>query len=203
MEIMLKDVRIAFPAIAEKQAIGDGEPAYGAKFIIVPGSPIVKVLDDGMLAVAKAMDKWKPNNEAIFKKLKEDKKVSFIHAPYCNKNGVPYLGFEDMFSLGSRNASTQPTVFDKYGKQIPGDNKEAIKSLIYSGCYVNAKIQLWAQDNQYGRRINASLLGVMFSKDGEAFGGAAPAKASDFAELAADPAEAMDTVHGGDDDLVG
>lgn len=199
MEIMLKDVRIAFPAIAEKQAIGDGEPAYGAKFIIVPGSPLVKVLDDGMLAVAMAMDKWKPNNEQIFNKLKADKKVSFIHEPYCNKNGVPYLGFEGMFSLGSRNASTQPTVFDKYGKQIPGENKEAIKSLIYSGCYVNAKIQLWAQDNTYGRRVNASLLGVMFARDGEAFGGAAPARAEDFAGLAADPSEAMNEVTGNDD----
>lgn len=199
MDIMLKDVRIAFPAIAEKQAIGDGEPAYGAKFIIVPSSPLVKVLDDGMLAVAKGMDKWKPNNEAIFNKLKEDKKVSFIHAPYCNKNGVPYLGFENMFSLGSRNASTQPTVFDKYGNQVQG--VEQIKALIYSGCYVNAKIQLWAQDNTYGRRINASLLGVMFSKDGDAFGGAAPAKKEDFASMAVDSSEALEGVSG-DDSLV-
>jgi len=200
MDIMLKDVRIAFPAIAEKQAIGDGEPAYGAKFIIDPKSPLVKVLDDGMLAVAKAMEKWKPNNEQIFNKLRDDKKVSFIHTPYCNKNGVPYLGFEGMYSLGSRNASTQPTVFDKFGNQVQG--VEQIKALIYSGCYVNAKIQLWAQDNTYGRRINASLLGVMFSRDGDAFGGAAPAKKEDFAGLAADPSEAMEGVTGKDDDLV-
>ncbi len=197
MEIMLKDVRIAFPAIAEKQAIGDGEPAYGAKFIIVPGSPIVKVLDDGMLAVAVAMEKWKPNNVQIFNKLKDDKKVSFIHAPYCNKNGVPYLGFENMFSLGSRNASTQPTVFDKHGEQVTG--KDEIKSLIYSGCYVNAKIQLWAQDNTYGRRVNASLLGVMFCRDGDAFGGATPARKEDFASMAVDPSESLAGVSGNSD----
>lgn len=195
MEVMLKDVRIAFPAIAEKQAIGDGEPAYGAKFIIVPSSPIVKVLDDGMLAVAK--EKWKEKGEQIFNFLKEEKKVAFLHGPYVNKKtGVPYLGFENMFSLGSRNASTQPTVFDRYGKAVVG--KEEIKALIYSGCYVNAKIQLWAQDNSYGRRINASLLGVMFCKDGDAFGGSTPARAEDFAGMAADPAEALENTPASD-----
>ncbi len=198
MEIMLKDVRIAFPAIAEKQAIGDGEPAYGAKFIIMPSSPIVKTLDDGMLAVAK--EKWKDKADDVFKFLIANKKVSFVHGPYCNsKTGVPYLGFENMFSLGARNASTQPSVFDRYGKQV--NDKDTIKSLIYSGCYVNTKIQLWAQDNSYGRRINASLLGIMFSRDGDAFGGATPARAEDFASMAADPAEAMAGVSGAGSDL--
>ena len=198
MEIMLKDVRIAFPAIAEKQAIGDGEPAYGAKFIIVPGSPIVATLDAGMMAVAK--EKWKEKGEQVFEFLKSEKKVTFLHEPYRNKKtGVPYLGFENMFSLGARNASTQPTVFDKYGKPVTG--KEEIKALIYSGCYVNAKIQLWAQDNSYGRRVNASLLGLMFAKDGDAFGGSTPARAEDFASMAADPSEALGGVSG-DDSLV-
>ena len=40
----------------------------------------------------------------------------------------------------------------------------------YAGCYVNAIVRLWAQDNKYGKRINASLEAVQFLKDGEAFG---------------------------------
>lgn len=200
MEIMLKDVRIAFPAIAEKQAIGEGEPAYGAKFIIVPGSPFVKVLDDAMLGVAK--EKWKEKGPDVLKFLIENKKVGFVHGPYSNsKTGVPYLGFENMFSLGTRNATTQPTVFDKYGKQIPGENKEAIKALIYSGCFTNAKVQCWAQDNTYGRRINFSILGVMFNRDGDAFGGSTPARAEDFASMAADPADALAGVGSDEDSL--
>ncbi len=186
MEQLIKNVRIAFPALAEKQAIGDGEPAYGAKFIIVPGTPLVKTLDDTMLAVAK--DKWKEKGQDVFDFLVKEKKVCFIHDAYRNsKTGVPYLGFENMFSLGSRKADMQPTIFDKFGKAVT--EKDAIKALIYSGCYVNAKIDIWAQDNSYGRRINCSLLGVMFAGEGEAFGGGAPAKAEDFAGLAADPAD--------------
>lgn len=29
--------------------------------------------------------------------------------------------------------------------------------LVYSGCYVNARIELWAQDNANGKRVNAKL----------------------------------------------
>jgi len=40
----------------------------------------------------------------------------------------------------------------------------------YAGCYVNMSIRLWAQDNQFGKRVNAQLRAVQFVKDGEAFG---------------------------------
>jgi hypothetical protein len=33
--IMLKNVVLAFPALAEPQSFGEGEPAYGAKFPIL------------------------------------------------------------------------------------------------------------------------------------------------------------------------
>ena len=43
-------------------------------------------------------------------------------------------------------------------------------NIIYAGCYVHAIISLWAQNNQFGKRINASLDGVQFARDGEPFG---------------------------------
>ena len=33
---------------------------------------------------------------------------------------------------------------------------------IYSGCYVNAKVEIWGQANQYGRRVNAKLIAVQY-----------------------------------------
>ena len=39
--------------------------------------------------------------------------------------------------------------------------------VIYDGCYVTAIIGIWAQDNKFGKRINANLLGVQFKKDGD------------------------------------
>jgi hypothetical protein len=51
----------------------------------------------------------------------------------------------------------------------------------YSGCYVNALVELWAQAHaEHGKRINASLMGVQFSKDGERLSGGATAAADDF-----------------------
>jgi hypothetical protein len=45
-------------------------------------------------------------------------------------------------------------------------------------------VELWAQDNQYGKRINASLGGVQFAKDGESFGGGGNVvEADDFDDL--------------------
>ena len=41
----------------------------------------------------------------------------------------------------------------------------------YSGCYVNVSIDIWAQDNKFGKRVNAKLLAVQFHADGEAFSG--------------------------------
>jgi hypothetical protein len=53
----------------------------------------------------------------------------------------------------------------------------------YAGCYVNASIRLWVQDNQYGKRINAAIVAVQFAKDGDSFG-AAPVNVEDeFAAL--------------------
>jgi len=45
---------------------------------------------------------------------------------------------------------------------------------------------LWAQDNQFGKRVNAELLGVQFVRDGEPFGGGKPATPEDFEDLGAD-----------------
>ena len=43
-------------------------------------------------------------------------------------------------------------------------------NIIYAGCYTHAIISLWAQNNGFGKRINASLDGVQFARDGEPFG---------------------------------
>jgi hypothetical protein len=50
----------------------------------------------------------------------------------------------------------------------------------YAGCYVNASVEVWVQDNQWGKRVNCTLRGVQFLRDGDAFGGGAPASADEF-----------------------
>lgn len=60
----------------------------------------------------------------------------------------------------------------------------------YSGCYGNMMIDIWAQNNSWGKRINATLTGVQFTRDGEAFGGGAAAASPDEFPVEAQQADA-------------
>ena len=180
--IMIHNTRITFPALAEPKAIGEGAPAWGGRFVIDPNSPEVAQIDKIMLDVA--VGKWKEDGADVLAMLQASKKVCFEHAPYRSaKTGKAYAGFEGKFNLGTRSEKVKPTVLNKFGEKIT-DNRE-IEQLIYSGCYTHSKVEFWAQDNKFGRRINATLLGVMFAEDGESFGGGAgAASVDDFAGLA-------------------
>lgn len=183
--IMLRRKRIAFPTFGEPRAVGDNpDKAWGGRLVIDPDDPQVDDIERVMKEVAKA--KWKDDAESVLANLIENKKVAFARAPYKNNTGKVYAGFEGKFNLGTRWPETKtgrPSVIDKMGNEVT-DNR-AREALIYSGCYVNMKVEFWAQDNKFGRRINCTPLGVMFAEDGESFGGgAAPASADDFKEYA-------------------
>ncbi|MBE0435910.1 MAG: DUF2815 family protein, partial [Methylomicrobium sp.] len=86
----------------------------------------------------------------------------------CLKNGED-SGRDELANAYTIKATTKrrPLVIDKDKTPIvESDNK------LYPGCYVNAIITLWAQNNNWGRRVNAGLQGVQFVADGEPFGDA-------------------------------
>jgi hypothetical protein len=187
MDIKLKKVRLAFPALdAPKGMSGatsdeDDKAAYGARLIIEPKSENAQILRDAMAAAA--TQKWEGKGSAVLKQLIADRKVCFVTSEYRNqKTGEPYTGFEGMWHVGARN-SLQPSVYDRSGEVVP---QVDIARVFYSGCYVHAMLSVYAQDNKWGRRINASLLGVRFAGHGEAFGGARVARASDFSDIVDD-----------------
>ena len=188
--IMLKNVVLAFPALAEPQSFGEGEPAYGAKFPIKPNSEQQKQIEAAILAEAK--EAWKDKADSVVKMLEEDGKVAFTKKVYrSKKTGEPYQGFDGQHYLSTRNSKTQPSVYNEYGDQITA--KGDIEAKAFSGAVVNASVEVWAQDNKWGRRINCSLRGVMLTGEGENFGGgSSPASADEFASLAKAKAEAED-----------
>jgi hypothetical protein len=188
--IMLKNVVLAFPALAEPQSFGEGEPAYGAKFPIRPNSEQQKAIEAAVLA--EATEAWKDKADSVLKMLEEDGKVAFTKKVYrSKKTGEAYQGFDGAHYLSTRNAKTQPTVFNQYGEELSG--KGEIEAKAFSGAVVNASVEIWAQDNKWGRRINCSLRGVMLTGEGENFGGgSAPASADEFSGLAKAKADADD-----------
>jgi hypothetical protein len=84
-------------------------------------------------------------------------------------------------------------VFNEYGDELK--TKADIEAKAFSGALVNASVEIWAQDNKWGRRINCSLRGVMLTGEGENFGGgSSPASADEFAALAKAKADADDVL---------
>ena len=191
-QLLLTNVTLAFPALGEPQAFGEGEPAYGAKFPIEPNSENAKLIEDAIKAEAK--EAWKDKADSVLAMLVEDGKVAYSRREYrSKKTGEPYAGFEKTFYLGTRNASVQPSVYDQYGDAVVG--KAEITRKAFSGAVVNASVEVWAQDNKWGRRINCSLRGIMLTGEGQSFGGgSSPASADEFASFAKAKADADDVL---------
>ena len=172
--------------MSRPQALGEGEPASGGKLAIKPGSEKHKALEAAIAAEADGA--WKDKAESVLKMLEEDGKVAFTKKVYrSKKTGEAYQGFEGMHYLSTRNAKTQPSVYDQYREQLK--TKGEIERQAHSGAIVEAMVEVWLQDNKWGRRINCSLRGIKLTGEGENLGGgSSPASADEFSA----PAKAAD-----------
>lgn len=174
MKLMLKSVRLAFPALFEAKTVnGEGKPAFSASFLIHPKDPQVKTIHQAIEATAK--DKWGAKADTILKAIRAADK-SALHDGNAK---AEYDGYADMLYISARNQA-RPLVIDADKSPLA-----AADGRPYAGCYVNASVDLWAQDNAYGKRINASLCGVQFVRDGDAFAGGGVASEADFDDLRA------------------
>ncbi len=172
--IMLKNVRLAFPNLFEPSTVaGEGEPRYSAALILPTDHPQIKEIQAKIKAVA--TEKWKDKADAQIKALEKTGKIA-LHDGDEKPN---YDGFPgNLFVSASAKASARPTVIDT--------NKSALTDRdgkIYAGCYVNVSLDFWAQDNAYGKRVNAQLRGVQFLRDGDAFSAGRPADSDEFEEV--------------------
>lgn len=183
MRILLKDVRLAFPNLFKATApAGGGEAAFSASFLFPPTHPQVKELRAAIAAVAK--EKWGAKADAILKALQAQDKTA-LHDGYAKSE---YEGFEGNLFISARS-KVRPTAYDGQRNEISEQD-----GLLLSGYYVNASIEIWAQENQYGKRVNAQLRGVQHLRKGEVFsGGGSPAVADEFDEISAEGTEGSDT----------
>lgn len=182
MKVKLRNVRLAFPQLFKATAVnGEGEPAYSASFILDPleNATDMTVLNAVVEEVAKS--KWGAKAGEVLKTLRAKDMV-------CLHNGdtkAEYEGYAGNFFVSARNRA-RPTVIDRDKTPLTeADGKP------YAGCYVDAVVELWAQDNKFGKRVNASLSGVQFRRDGEAFSGGRPASSDDFDDLAVQEEEEL------------
>jgi len=183
VEIIIKNVRLAFFNGYEPGSY-EGKLTYGAQCIVDPADKAqVAKIDAAMEHTA--IEKWGAKAKAFLADMKAKDRLCFRHGPKNAANGEPYDGFAGMFYIACSSRENQPPLMLKANKSISA----ARDGDLYSGCYADVKLSLWAQDNQYGKRINASLSGVQFFRDGEAFSGGRPADAEEFPDLSDQGAE--------------
>jgi hypothetical protein len=173
MKLKLVNVRLAFPQLFNATSFEEGQAkSFSAAFLFGPKHPAKKLIEDACIEVAK--EKWGAKWEEQYNKLEKADKLA-IHD---GDKKSEYDGYEGNYFVNARNKA-KPTVRDADGKTdlAEQDGKP------YAGCYVNAMIEIYAQDNKFGKRVNATLRGVQFYRDGDAFSGSAPAGDEDFDDL--------------------
>ena len=181
LRFRLDDVRVAFPVLFKaEQFNGEGKFRCGATLLLGPDHPQLKQVEAAIEQAAR--EKWKDKAPAILKAARAKDKVALRDGDTKPK----YDGFAGNWfvSANCRGGDTEaeagkPKVYDANRNEVT----DPAKNPIYSGCYVNAVVEFYA-DSRYGDGVFCTLAGIQFRRDGDAFGGA-PAKADDF--------EAMDS----------
>jgi hypothetical protein len=165
MKIKLQNVRLSFPSLFRRAVFGGEETKFEATFLIDKAEGAAKISE--IVAAIDTLVKEKNKGKA----LAADK--------LCLKDGddIEYDGYAGTMSIKA-SGKKRPMVIGTDKAPLTEDDGKP-----YSGCYVNAVIELWFQDNQFGKRINANLLGVQFVKDGAPFGDGVTASVDDFDEI--------------------
>lgn len=172
-KVKLTNVRLSFPQLFRAKAFKEGqEPSFNAAFILEKEGDAEQILEIRKVMTAVAKEKWGAN---IPKGLK-----------LCLRDGAE-PGKEDVDGYGA----TVQFVSASSRKRIPVVDRDLTPlteddGKPYAGCYVNVSLRLWAQDNEFGKRVNAQLQAVQFALDGEAFGEAPVKVEEEFDNLGDD-----------------
>lgn len=177
--IKLEGCRLSFPDIWKAKAAQEGaEPKFSAAFLIDKKAQAgqIKAIRDAIIALAVAA--WPGTAEDPQSRVKELRKAKTKPLRFCLHEGTEktYEGYNETIMFVSASSNNRPTIVNKDRTAlVPEDGKP------YAGCYVDAILELWVQDNKWGQGINADLRGIQFVKDGEPFG-AAPVSPEEFTD---------------------
>jgi len=162
-KIKIRNARLSFPSVFKKAVFDGKEGKYEATLLISKSD--TKTYD----AIMAAIEAEKKANKA---------KVSADKLFIKDGDDFDYEGYAGHWAIKAGN-NKRPTVINRDKTPLVEED-----DVIYAGCYVNAIIDTWFQNNQFGKRVNANLLGIQFVKDGESFSdGGKVASEDDFDDI--------------------
>lgn len=183
-KLKISKTRISFPVLwTPKSYKGDpnSKAAYSASFLVSKKDPQVKAIHALIEQVVSEKERDPKKAALILKSLRAQEKT-FLHDGDLKE----YDGYADHFYVSARSY-TKPLVVnrtpyktDEMGEKVPNTIGED-DGILYGGCIVNVNLDAY-YDAKNGR-VNASLLGVQFVEDGDAFGAGPSASPKDFDDL--------------------
>jgi Protein of unknown function (DUF2815) len=200
--LLLKDVRCSFLVLGEPTDYqGNKKYRWSATALIPEGSPQIAVVNAAIQEVAAT--EWQAKASAYVANILTDPKAC-AWQPGTRK--PDYEGYAGHWSLSAHRDKKRGAPLVMYGGRKPmyfrGDVKEAealgfdpatlvvnepypgAAGKVYSGCFVNMQVEVWAQNNANGKGIRAGLMGVQFVRDGDSFGGGSAPDAAAFPDMA-------------------
>lgn len=152
--VKLENVRLSYPAIfrPKKGPDANSKEAYQASFIL------------DKTTNKKSIEALKAAIELVVRETFKGKRPPKVCLREGSEKGDA-AGYGDEVMFVNARCDKRPPVVDRDKTPLTEDDGKP-----YAGCYVNAVVQLWGQDNQYGKRINAKLRAIQFCRDGEPFG---------------------------------
>jgi hypothetical protein len=198
--IYLSKVRLSFPHLVEPHAAGGNPTApkkYSADFIMDAEHPGYKEFMATYLRLAQG--KWGEHANQVMQLIQSDRKLRCYgkgDEKIDKKSFQPYSGYAGKMFI-SANKIEPPQMIEQNGNPIDPANtmaRQATARKLYGGCYVNAAIKPWVQENAHGRGIRCDLIAVQFAEDGEAFGEASVDASTMFGSVAGGQATPQSSV---------
>ena len=153
VNIKLPNVRLSFPNLFQTELFGGEDTGkYAATFILdkTEHAAQIKEIEDQIKQLTR---------DAFKNKALPEDRIALKDGDKSDR--------DDYAGKMTIKASTKKRPLLLNRDKTPVAEEDGV---LYAGCYVNCILSLWAQDNQYGKRINGSLDGVMFAGHGEPFG---------------------------------
>lgn len=149
-KIKLTNVRLSFPSIFKRSEFNGEQGKFEATLLLNKETQA---------------DQIEKLQSAIDAAVKESK-VKVPKDKFCLKDGddFEYDGYEGHMAFKA-SSNKRPTLIDRDKTPLVEDDGKP-----YAGCYVNAVVGIWIQNNTYGKRANGNLFGLQFFADGEEFG---------------------------------
>lgn len=160
---------------------GEGEKKYRIKLVVPPNHPQLPALEALQLKIAN--EKWPNKGAAALKAIKANPNHCLL------KDGdlkTDWEGFEGMLYISAASKTKPSIIVTRDGVNTPVTFDEGV---VYSGCKVNASIEVYAYDND-GKGMTAGIRGVQFAGAGKRFGGGGSAASEDeFGAMAVEDAD--------------